>query len=98
MKKSQIKSTANTPVEIQFIERLYDEWGCSMAATKQTRHTATIECRTPFSLGLLVGHVMNRWLRDGQGFDKLVIKTKESKATITVCADATKNRMKVLWQ
>ena len=32
------------------------------------------------------------------GFDKLVIDTKECKATITVCKDASKNRLKVLWR
>ena len=87
----------NSAVEIQYIERLYDEWGRSMAATEITKHTATIECENPFKLGLLIGHIMNRWLRDGQGFDKLVIDTKECKATITVRTDASKNKMKLLW-
>ena len=97
MKNSLTKSTHENAVEIQYIERLYEEWGRSMAAKEQSRHTATIDCGHPFTLGLLVGHVMNRWLRDGQGFDKLVIDTKECKATITVCSDASKNKMKILW-
>ena len=96
MKKSSIKSTGK-PIEIQYVEQLYEEWGCSMAATEKTKHTATIDCGHPFTLGLLVGHIMNRWLRDGQGFDKLVIDTKACKATITVRTDASKNRMKILW-
>ena len=97
MKNSSNASMHNSAVEIQYIERLYDEWGRSMAATERSKNTATIACETPFKLGLLIGHIMNRWLRDGQGFDKLVIDTKECKATITVRTDASKNKMKVLW-
>ena len=97
MKKSLRRLDDKTPVEIQFIERLYQEWGRAMAAEEKSANKAIVECRTPFSLGLLVGHVMNRWLRDGQGFDKLVIDTKACKATITVRKDASKNRLKVLW-
>ena len=98
MKKSSAKSTLSTPIEVQYIERLYKEWGCAMAVNEQSANSATILCRTPFSLGLLVGHIMNRWLRDGQGLDKLVIDTKACKATITVRKDASKNRLKVLWR
>ena len=97
MKNSSIKSTSNTPAVILFVEQLYKEWGCSMDVANVGRNSATIECKTPFMLGLLVGHIMNRWLHDGQGFDKLVIDTKECKATISISKDATKNRLKILW-
>ena len=91
-------SWRSKPVEIQYIERLYEEWSGSMSADLQDSNTATITCTTPFALGLLVGHIMNRWLRDGQGFDTLLINTKENKATISVCKDANKNRLKLLWE
>ena len=96
MKKQFITST-KTPSVILFVEQLYNEWGCSMDAEIVEKNSATIKCKTPFALGLLVGHIMNRWLRDGQGFDTLVIDTKENKATLTVCKEASKNRLKILW-
>ena len=96
-KKSSRRLANKTPVEIQFIERLYQEWGRAIAVEDKSDNTATIDCKTPFTLGLLVGHVMNKWLKDGQGFDKMIIDTKACKATITVCKDARLNKLKVLW-
>ena len=50
-------------------------------------------------IGVVAEPCRSEMLKCGSlGFDKLVIDTKECKATITVCKDASKNRLKVLWR
>ena len=68
-----------------------------MAVNEYAANSSTIDCSSPFTLGLLVGHIMNRWLRDGQSFDTLTIDTKACKVTISVCKEPSRNRLKVLW-
>ena len=86
------------PIEQLYIERLYDEWSRLVKVSDSGKHTSDIKVEKPFMLGLLVGHIMNRWVRDGQSFDQMIIDTKECSVQLSAYGNASQNRLKILWQ
>ena len=49
----------------------------------------------PFVIGLLIGHIFNRWHKDGVSFDLLQISMKENTLFLQICRDAGLNHMNV---
>ena len=48
-------------------------------------------------LGMLVGHIMNRWVKDGQSFDEMIVDTKNCNVRLSAHQDSRKNRLKTSW-
>ncbi len=57
-----------------------------------------LQARSPFSLGMMVQHVMNRFIRDGVGFDKLTIDVHEMTMSILIPKHPGRGKMLVEWK
>ena len=80
-----------------YIERLYNEWSRLVKVSNIDKHTSDIKVEKPFMLGLLVGHIMNRWVKDGQSFDEMIVDTKNCNVRLSAHQDSRKNRLKTSW-
>ena len=53
--------------------------------------------RSPFTLGMLIGFVMNQWVKHGYSFNKLEINPKELTVKLQVLKCAESNKLMVVW-
>ena len=63
----------------------------------ETDQSAIIRAKTPFTLGLVVGFVMNKWTQYGVSFNRMQIDTKRLTVKLQVLRSKHLNNMQVEW-
>ena len=79
------------------LSEMYRELPSLFKVKAETDQSAIIQCGSPFTLGLVIGFVMNRWTRYGISFNRLEIDTKQMTIKLQVLRNHNLNAMQVLW-
>ena len=93
-KDSQEKSYLQTA----FTDPIRQELGGAVGLCYHNiKHTAMLQTRSPFTLGLLIGFIMQRFVREGISFNRLTIDTKRLWVKIQAYEIKEQNCMRVEW-
>ena len=63
----------------------------------ESDQSAILVCKTPFALGLIVGFVMNRWVKIGISFNRMQIDTRRLTVKLQVLRNKDLNNLQVEW-
>ena len=91
------ENNPSTPIESQFLNDLRDELSNLFTVKHKTKYQVTMLVRSPFTLGLLVGSIMNRFVRDGISWHKMVVNIKELSVQLSVSDQQQTNLLQMEW-
>ena len=91
------ENNPSTPIESQFLNGLRDELSNLFTVKHKTKYQVTMLVRSPFTLGLLVGSIMNRFVHDGISWHKMVVNTKELSVQLGVSDQQQTNLLQMEW-
>ncbi len=81
-----------------FLDPLQDELGGTFVLrNKPVKNTAVVQTRSSFTLGLVIGFIMQRFVKLGISFHRLTIDTKQLTVRIKAHEDSAANSMDVEW-
>lgn len=86
-------------LEKQFLEPMKEELK-SMFTVKwmSGKFSAALVVRNGFTLGMVVGFIMNQWVRFGYSFNKLEIDVSKLTVRLQVMEEAQCNKLTVVWK
>ena len=85
------------PIVEKFLHPMYDQLGGVFTIMSNTCRKAKVKAKSAFTLGLVVGYIYNRFIRDGVGFNLMVVDVENLTVEISVAKDDCANALKVIW-
>ena len=86
-----------TPIETQFLNPVREELRGAFTVVYKRPLSAKLSVRAPFALGLLIGFIMNRFVKDGVSFNKLTIDPADLSLTVQTQEYACHNKLDIKW-
>ncbi len=77
---------------------MQEELGGMFVVKERFSSSCILEARSSFALGMMIGHVMNRFVRTGQGFDLMSINVQDFTVALTVPRQPGHGRLLVEWK
>lgn len=87
-----------TPIRRYFLNTFFENYISLFTIDEETHTCVNMVCSSPFTLGLLIGCVMNRFVRYGVSFDSMVITPSENRIVLKVRNNLNDNKMKIEWK
>ncbi len=85
-------------IDQYLLRRMQEELGGMFVVQARFSSSCILEARSGFALGMMVGHVMNRFVRDGQGFDRMTINVRDFTMTVTLPKTPGQGRLLIEWK
>ena len=87
--------TKDTPVARSHLNGLKDELGELFTVKGETPLSFKLKADKPFVIGMLIGHIFNKWHKEGVSFDQLQLNMEENTLFLRICRNPGMNQMKV---
>ena len=97
MSRPRIHTDDLAPIVMSHLSAIYDELGNTVTTVNSKARSAKLAVKTPYALGMLVGCIMNLWVRRGISFDLLTIMPKKLMASVSIRDHPEKNRLIIEW-
>ncbi len=86
------------PIDQWMLRRMQEELGGMFVVQARFSNSCILKARSGFALGMMIGHVMNRFVRDGQGFDLMSINVKDFTVALKIPRQPGHGRLLVEWK
>ena len=93
-----MKGTESKPIEKLYLNNMREELENMFSVRYNSDRCVRLYVRTPFTLGLLIGHIVNRFVRDGIGFDSMTINVKKLCVTLSVPEENEAAKLLTKWE
>ena len=97
MSRPRIHTDNLTPIEETHLSTIYSELGNTVTTVVSNAWSAKLAARTPYALGMLIGCIMNLWVRRGISFDTLTIIPSKLMASVSIRDHPEENRLIIDW-
>ncbi len=77
---------------------MYEQLGGIFVILSNTNRKAKVKVKSAFALGLVVGNIYNRFIRDGVSFNLMVVDVESLTVELSVAKADCANALKVIWR
>ena len=87
-----------SPLQMYFLVPMRENLKSMFTVKYLTEMSALLVVRNAFTLGMVVGFVMNQFVRHGHSFNKMDIDVSNFTVRLQVLKEATANKLQVSWR